>query len=66
MQRPDQRNKIIRIAFDPVVYFHLSHVMRKPVLRLCEQQKFSLISIFVVRCLDSMILLVSITKISSL
>ena len=45
--------------------------MRKPVFALCEQQKApislrSLISVFVVRCLDSIIPLVSISKLSSL
>ena len=47
--------------------------MRKPVYAICEQQNAdqpahqrSLISAFVVRCLDSIIPLVSISKISSL
>ena len=44
----------------------MSHVMRKPVYAICEQQRRSLISTFVVRCLDSIIPLVSISKISSL
>ena len=40
--------------------------MRKPVLAICEQQRRSLISTFVVHCLDSIISLVSISIISSL
>ena len=50
----------------------MSHVMRKPVYAICEQQKRrsawmrSLISAFVVRCLDRIIPLVSISKISCL
>ena len=48
----------------------LSHVLRKPVYAICEQQAQislrSLISAFVVRCLDSIIPLVSISEISSL
>ena len=40
--------------------------MRKPVYSICEQQKRSLISTFVVRCLDSIISAVSISEISSL
>ena len=46
--------------------------MRKPVYAICEQQKRrsawmrSLISAFVVRCLDRIIPLVSISKISCL
>ena len=52
-----------------------SHVMRKPVSVICEQKKKSvdqpahlrsLISAFVVHCLDSIILLPSISKLSSL
>ena len=39
--------------------------MRKPVYAICEHPH-SLISAFVVRCLDSMIYLVSISEISSL
>ena len=42
----------------------MSLVMRKPVYALCEQQKRR--SAFVVRCLDSIIPLVSISEISSL
>ena len=38
--------------------------MRKPVYAICEQK--SLISAFIVRCLDSIIPLVSISEISSL
>ena len=45
---------------------NLSHVMRKPVYAMCEQHPRNLISAFVVRCLDSIIPLVSITEISSL
>ena len=59
------------------VCYHMSHVMRKPVYAICEQQmrrsgadqpahSRSLISAFVVRCLDSIISLVSIYEISSL
>ena len=44
----------------------LSLVMTKPVFALCEQHPRSLISTFVVRCLDSIIPLVSISEISSL
>ena len=40
--------------------------MRKPVYAICEQQRRSLISAFIVHCLDSIIPLVSISKISSL
>ena len=48
--------------------------MRKPVYAICEQQRGtdqsvhsrSLISIFVVRCLDSIIPVVSISEISSI
>ena len=47
--------------------YHMSYVMRKPVYAICKQQHpCSLISAFVVRCLDSIILLVSISEISSL
>ena len=50
---------------------YMSHVMRKPVYAKCEQQKHtsamrSLISAFVFRCLDIIILLVSISEFSSL
>ena len=44
----------------------MSHVMRKPVYAVCEKQRRSLISAFVVRCLDTIIPLVSISEISSL
>ena len=47
----------------------MSHIMRKPVFAICEHQPaqpHSLISTFVVRCLDSIIPLVSIPEISSL
>ena len=49
----------------------MNQVMRKPVYAICEQQDQpahprSLISAFVVRCLDSMIPLVSISDILSL
>ena len=40
--------------------------MRKPVNAICEQQRPSLISTFVVRCLDSIIPLVYISAILSL
>ena len=52
---------------------NMSHVMRKPVYAICKQQgadqpahPHSLISTFVVCCLDSIITVVSISKISSL
>ena len=52
---------------------NFSHVMRKPVYAICEQKGAgqpvhprSLISAFIVRCLDSVIPLVSISEISSL
>ena len=38
--------------------------MRKPVFTICEEQSADLISTFVVRCLDSIILLVSKSEIS--
>ena len=46
----------------------MSHVMRKPVFAICEKTKVqislcSLISAFVVCCLDSIIPLVSISEI---
>ena len=50
----------------------MSHVMRKPVFSICEQQRRrsahprSLLSTFIVRCLDSIIPLVSILAISCL
>ena len=44
---------------------NMSHVMRKPVYAICQHLR-SLISTFVVRCLDSIIPLVSIFQISSL
>ena len=52
----------------------VSHVMRKPILCLCKQKKGadqpahprSLINTFVVRCLDDIIPLVSISEISRL
>ena len=55
-------------------HLHTSHVMRKPLFAICEQQRRrsacasaqSLISAFVIRCLDSIIPLFSISKISSL
>ena len=42
--------------------------MRKPVFAICEQQRLrsALISTFVVRCLDSIIPLVSLSEFSSL
>ena len=55
------------------IYCNMSLVMRKPVFALYEQKGAdqpahprSLISTFVVRCLDSIISLVSISEISSL
>ena len=42
----------------------MSHVMRKPVHAICEQHPRSLISAFVVRCLDSIIHLLAIAEIS--
>ena len=44
---------------------NLSHIMRKPVYALCEQQRRRSAS-FVIRCLKSLIPLVSISEISSL
>ena len=56
-----------------IVYSQMSHVMRKPVLPYVNNKSVgqpahprSLISTFVVHCLDSIIPLVSISKISSL
>ena len=40
--------------------------MRNPVFAMCEQHPRSLISAFVVRCLDSIIPLLSVPEISSL
>ena len=46
-------------SIKPCLSLHLSHITRKPVYAICEQQRHrsadaqSLISIFVVRCLDS-------------
>ena len=48
----------IYFQWPSLIGYHLSRVMRKPVLR-------SLISTFVVRCLDSVIPLVSVSRISS-
>ena len=52
--------------------YKMSHVMRKPVFAICEQQRrrsaahpCSLISVFIVCCLDSLIPLVSISKMPS-
>ena len=45
---------------------YLSHAMRKPVNAICEQHLRSLISASVVRYLDSIIALVSISEILSL
>ena len=42
----------------------LSHVMRKLVYAICEQQRRSLISAFVVCCLDSTVSLLAIAEIS--
>ena len=49
-------------------FYNMSHVIGKPVYAICEQQRrrSSPISTFVVRCLDSIISLVSISEISSL
>ena len=44
----------------------MSHVMRKPVLAICEQQRCSLISTFVVCYLDSIIPILAKSKISRL
>ena len=51
----------------------MSHVMRKPVYAICDQKgadqpahPHSLISAFAVRCLDSIMPLVSISELSSL
>ena len=48
---------------------HMSHVTRKPVFAICEQQHQdqpvharSLISVFVIRCLDSIIPLLAYPK----
>ena len=44
---------------------YLSHVMRKPVYAICEQQRHrSAIHAFIVHCLDSIIPLLAIAKIS--
>ena len=61
------------------IYIYMSHVMRKPVNVICEQQRHrsasssvqpahrrSLISAFVVRCLDSIVPILVISKISRL
>ena len=49
-------------------YYHMSHIMRKHVYALCDQQRHprSLISVFVVRCLDSTIQVLAISKVSIL
>ena len=44
----------------------MSHVIRKPFYTLCEQQRRSLISTFIVRCLDSIIPLLAKAEISRL
>ena len=56
-----------------ILELHISHVMRKPALAICEQQKHKSASAstqsdstFVTRCLDSIIPLVSINEILSL
>ena len=59
-----QKLKIIIIILIHKKY--MSHVLRKPHFAICEQQRRSLISAFVFRCLDSIIPLVSISEISSL
>ena len=47
------------------MYLKMNHIMTKPAFAICKHP-CSLISAFVVRCLDSIIFLVSISKISSL
>ena len=54
------RPNVSRYRFNPskfyfVTHYEMSYVMRKPVFAICEQQRHSLISAFVVRCLDSII-----------
>ena len=44
----------------------MSHVMRKPVSVICEQHPRSLMSAFIIRCLDSIMHLFFIPDISSL
>ena len=57
--------RAVRLA---CLWYCFSHVMRKPVYVICEQQRrrSACASAFVVRCLDSIIPLVCIQKISSL
>ena len=60
-----------RDALLATILYCLSHIMRKPVYAICEQQMRSSASAqsdkaFVVRCLDSIISLVSILAISCL
>ena len=43
------------MTFSIFSIYNMSHVMRKPVYVICEQQRRSLISASVVRCLDSII-----------
>ena len=43
----------------------MSHVIRKPVLAICEQHPRSLISAFLFRCLDNIISIFALYKISS-
>ena len=61
----------IKLSSQINFWFYMSHVMRKPTDAICEQQSAdqpvhvrSLISAFVVHCLDSIISLFTITKIS--
>ena len=63
---------MFKCCFYPIFYY-MNHVIRKPVSAICEQLKpdqpahpRSLFSAFIVRCLDSIIPLVSISKLSSL
>ena len=54
---------LLRLPIPNDMQLHMSHVMRKPVYAICEQQRrrsdcayaFSLIGVFVVRCLDTII-----------
>ena len=45
---------------------YMSHIMRKPVYVMCEQHPLSLISAFVVHCLDSIIAILVKSRISRL
>ena len=66
MQYKSSRSCPVNFFSSQMYLRYLSHVMRKPIYAICEQQRHSLISAFVVHCLDSIIPLVSISKISSL